>query len=130
MTTGYPAAARRRARPEPRVPVPPMMATVGVPVSTALFLEFHLGQRHDGNASLFQAGANRAGHGHASCFVAMDAESVHVDLHLLAVARNDLPVANHAHCLLGGLLRILQNRALNGAGGKVAVIVVKAVGET
>src|SRR3954454_10640958 len=128
-TTGYPALPQRSASPEPRSPVPPMMARVGrsgisallyaryesggrrAPARPALSVEAHLGQGHDLDArglEPFPRGPRGRDRGR---LVAVDAQALDLGLDALAVARDDLAFEDHADDLLLDGLRVLQHRS-------------------
>src|SRR5690349_6434072 len=79
ITSGYPAAAHRIARPFPSAPVPPRMPMTG---STGLMglADLHLRERQHAHTRGFQALAHTARRQHRGRLVAVDAEAVDLAL--------------------------------------------------
>src|SRR4051794_38230506 len=134
-TIGYPALPQRSASPEPRSPVPPMMARVGRSGISALLarvtrvvaaeprparllsVEAHLGQGHDLDPRGFEPFARGPRGRDRGRLVAVDAQALDLGLDALAVAGDDLAFEDHADDLLLDGLRVLQHRSRDLARG-------------
>src|SRR5205807_9431216 len=61
--------------------------------------------------------------------IAMHADRLDLDRYPVALARGEAAVLDHAEALLQRLVGILEDRARDGAGAEVAIVLIVPVGE-